>query len=101
MIFFEQPTRYLLKIDPDTVIHRRFKYLPVRNGLFGTLQTQVVSPSVQGGCMGFTQQVARQILQSEMLRDSRLREPHNFINESPYFFRMKQIIKQHKASCGH
>ena len=29
-----------------------------------------------------------QILQSEMLRDSRLREPHNFINESPYFFRM-------------
>ena len=55
MIFFEQPTRYLLKIDPDTVIHRRFKYLPVRNGLFGTLQTQVESPSIQGGCMGFTQ----------------------------------------------
>jgi hypothetical protein len=88
MIFFEQPTRYLLKIDPDTVIHRRFKYLPVHNGLYGTLQTQVESPSIQGGCMGFTQDAARQILQSEMLRDSRLREPHNYIKESPYFFRM-------------
>jgi hypothetical protein len=88
MLFLEQPTRYLLKIDPDTVIHRRFRYLPVRNGLFGTLQTELESPSIQGGCMGFTHDAAEQILQSEMLRDPRLREPHNFINDSPYFFRM-------------
>src|SRR5947207_3437638 len=31
-LFLESPTPYLFKIDPDTVIHRRFKYLPVRNG---------------------------------------------------------------------
>jgi len=88
MLFCERPTSYLLKIDPDTVIHRRFKYLPVRNGLFGTLQTEEESPSIQGGCMGFTREAVEQILQSEMLRDSRLKEPHNFINDSPYFFRM-------------
>ena len=88
VLFLEKPTRYLFKIDPDTVIHRRFRYLPVRSGLFGTLQTVQETPSIQGGCMGFTRDAAEQILQSEMLRDSRLREPARFINDSPYFFRM-------------
>lgn len=96
VIFLEQPTRYLFKIDPDTMIHRRFKYLPVRSGLFGTLQLGHETPSIQGGCMGFTRDVAEQILQSEMLRDRRLREPAKFINASPYFVRMA-----HRAHrCG-
>lgn len=95
-LFFEAPTQYLLKIDPDTVIHRRFKYLPVRSGLFGTLQTEQETPSIQGGCLGFTRDAAEQILKSELLRDSRLREPAKFINDSPYFFRMA-----HRANrCG-
>jgi hypothetical protein len=88
VLFLEKPTRYLFKIDPDTVIHRRFRYLPVRSGLFGTLQTVPETPSIQGGCMGFTRDAAERILQSEMLRDSRLREPAKFINDSPYFVRM-------------
>lgn len=88
VLFLEKPTRYLLKIDPDTLIHRRFDYLPVLNGLFGTLQTALETPSIQGGCMGFTRDAAEQILQSEMLRDNRLREPAKFINDSPYFVRM-------------
>lgn len=95
-LFFEKPTRYLLKIDPDTVIHRRFRYLPVRNGLFGTLQCEQDTPSIQGGCMGLTRDAAEQILQSGMLRDSRLRKPANFIGDSPYFVRMA-----HRANrCG-
>ena len=88
LLFFEQPTRYLFKIDPDTVIHRRFQYLPLRSGLFGTLQTEQESPSIQGGCMGFTRDAAEQILQSDMLRDSRLTQPSKFIDDSPYFIRM-------------
>lgn len=88
VLFLEKPTRYLFKIDPDTVIHRRFTYLPVRSGLFGTPQCESETPSVQGGCMGLTRDCAEQILQSEMLRDSRLREPARFINDSPYFVRM-------------
>lgn len=96
VLFLEKPSRYLFKIDPDTVIHRRFKYLPVRTGLFGTLQTEQETPSIQGGCMGFTRDTAEQILQSEMLRDGRLREPAKFIDDSPYFFRMA-----HRADrCG-
>jgi hypothetical protein len=88
VLFLERPTRYLFKIDPDTVIHRRFRYLPVRSGLFGTLQTVPETPSIQGGCMGFTRDAAERILRSGMLRDSRLREPAGFIDDSPYFFRM-------------
>lgn len=96
VLFLEKPTRCLLKIDPDTVIHRRFQYLPVRSGLFGTLQLEHETPSIQGGCMGFTRDAAEQILQSQMLRDSRLREPAKFINDSPYFVRMA-----HRADrCG-
>ena len=96
VLFLEKPTRYLFKIDPDTVIHRRFQYLPVRNGLFGTLQLEHESPSLQGGCMGFTRDAIVQILQSQMLRDRRLKEPAKFIDDSPYFFRMA-----HRAQrCG-
>ena len=87
-LFLERPTRYLFKIDPDTVIHRRFRYLPVRSGLFGTPQTESETPSIQGGCMGFTRDAAEQILQSKLLRDRRLKEPARFISDSPYFVRM-------------
>jgi hypothetical protein len=95
-LFFENPTRYLLKIDPDTVIHRRFRYLPVRDGVFGTLQGRLTHPSIQGGCMGFTRAAAEQILRSNMLKDCRLKEPASFISDSPYFVRMA-----HRANrCG-
>lgn len=95
-LFFEKPTPYLLKIDPDTVIHRRFRYLPVRNGLFGTPQGGQEHPSIQGGCMGITRDAAEQILRSKMLRDNRLREPAQFTSDSPYFVRMA-----HRANrCG-
>jgi hypothetical protein len=87
-LFFEKPTRYLFKIDPDTVIHRRFRYLPVRDGLFGTLQGRLKHPSIQGGCMGLTRAAAEQILRSNLLRDTRLKEPEKFISDSPYFVRM-------------
>jgi hypothetical protein len=96
VLFLERPTRYLLKIDPDTVIHRRFQYLPVRSGLFGTMQTEEETPSIQGGCLGFTRDAAEQIIHSKMLRDSRLKDPAKFISDSPYFFRMA-----HRANrCG-
>src|ERR1051325_4483213 len=72
-LFLERPTRYLFKIDPDTVIHRRCKYLQVRSGVFGTLQCETETPSIQGGCMGFTRDAAEQILKSGRLRDSRLK----------------------------
>jgi len=95
-LFLEKPTRYLVKIDPDTVIHRRFCALPVRSGLFGTLQTVPETPAIQGGCMGFTRDTAEQIFHSGKLRDMRLTQPEKFINDSPYFFRMSDRANR----CG-
>ncbi len=92
----ERPTRYLFKIDPDTVIHRRFRHLPGRGGLFGTPQGDDATPAIQGGCMGFTRDAAEQILQSGMLRDRRLCEPANFVDESPYLVKMAGRA----ARCG-
>ena len=96
LLFLEKPTRYLFKIDPDTVIHRRFRYLPLRSGVFGTLQCEQDTPSVQGGCMGFTSDAAEQILKSGLLRDRRLQEPARFIDDSAYFFRMTDRAER----CG-
>jgi hypothetical protein len=95
-LFLEKPTRYLFKIDPDTVIHRRFRYLPLRSGVFGTLQCEQDTPSIQGGCMGFTRDAAEQILKSGLLRDRRLQEPARFIDDSAYFFRMTDRAER----CG-
>ena len=100
VLFLEQPTRYLLKIDPDTVIHRRFQYLPVRSGLFGTLQGGQETPSVQGGCMGFTRDSAEQILQSEMLRDSRLRELRRVVADVRVGRRLADALEDVPARAG-
>jgi hypothetical protein len=96
VLFLEKPGRYLFKIDPDTVIHHRFKYVPVRKGIFGTLQTVAETPAVQGGCMGFTRDAAESILESGMLGDARLKEPGKFIADSPFFFRMNDRAER----CG-
>jgi hypothetical protein len=96
LLFLERPTRYLFKIDPDTVIHRRFRYLPLGSGVFGTLQCEQDTPSVQGGCIGFTRDAAEQILKSGLLRDRRLQQPAKFIDDSPYFFRMADRAER----CG-
>lgn len=95
-LFLENPTRYLFKIDPDTVIHRRFKYLPERSVLFGTPQGTQETLSIQGGCMGFTRDVAEQILKSGRLRDNRLTDPARYLNDSPYFLRMADRVDR----CG-
>jgi hypothetical protein len=52
------------------------------------MQCEEETPSIQGGCMGFSRDSAEQILKSGMLRDPRLKQPARFINDSPYFFRM-------------
>ena len=96
VLFLEKPTRYLFKIDPDTVIHRRFRYLPVRSGIFGTPQCGPETLSIQGGCMGFTRDCAEKILKSGMLRDGRLKEPGKFVSDSPYFLRMSDRANR----CG-
>lgn len=70
-----KPTPFLMKVDPDTVFHRRMNYLPARSGLFGTVQGPPNSRSIQGGFIGLTQGAALAILKSKLLLDPVLREP--------------------------
>nr|VFK67890.1 MAG: hypothetical protein BECKUNK1418G_GA0071005_11732 [Candidatus Kentron sp. UNK]VFK73174.1 MAG: hypothetical protein BECKUNK1418H_GA0071006_11702 [Candidatus Kentron sp. UNK] len=51
-------TAYLFKIDPDTRIVRPFEALPTLPCVFGTLQHQGELFSIQGGCVGFTLDIA-------------------------------------------
>jgi len=73
-IFLEKPTAYLFKIDPDTQIHRRFRYLPAETAMFGTVQGAPDRLSVQGGCIGFTRDAAERISDSRLLLDPILRD---------------------------
>ena len=89
-LYLEQPTKYLFKIDTDTAVYRRFRFLPEQSGLFGTLQTnkQGKCPSIQGGFIGFSEDASRLIHDSRILEDSRLKDPFSFRDESGYFSRM-------------
>lgn len=66
-IYLEQPTDYLFKIDPDTEIHRRFRYLPAESSMFGTVQGAPDYLSIQGGCLGFTRDAAERMVNSRLL----------------------------------
>ena len=84
-LYLERPTRYLFKIDPDTTVHRRFRYLPAQEAHFGTLQGRRGFRSVQGGCMGLTLSVAENILASRLLESEDLKHPQACRNRSPYW----------------
>ncbi len=73
------PEKYFLKIDPDTRIWRRFAWLPGIACSFGTLETMTMAfndrvrhpPNIQGGCIGFTREVAEGVLASGLLTHER------------------------------
>lgn len=66
------PTKYLFKIDPDTCVLRSLSNIPMRDGVFGTIQFFGKAKSVQGGCIGITRAAAQELLTSGMLVDGRL-----------------------------
>ena len=82
--YLEKPSDYLIKLDPDTRVHRRFRYLPYGKIIFGTLEWQTVGcktplnpPNVQGGCIGFTSVAAREITESGLLLSDELLDYRN------------------------
>ncbi len=88
-LYLDQATRFLLKIDTDTAVYRRFHFLPEQTGVFGTLQNSKQDCiSIQGGFMGFSQDATRTILDSGILQDPRLKDPFAYRQESGYFSRM-------------
>lgn len=73
-IFLESPSDFLIKIDTDTCVHRRFRYLPEGHAVYGTLEwqtwgcgTKLDFPNVQGGCTLYSLDAARRIVSSGLL----------------------------------
>ena len=67
-LYLERPTPWLLRIDTDTRVHRRFRRLPAGACVFGTLERRTFThgealapPVVQGGCIGFTRDAAERL----------------------------------------
>lgn len=71
-IFLENSdAKYLLRVDPDTCVWRPFS-LPEKDCIFGNIEKKKYKYHyVRGGCIGFTRQVARKIVESRLLLDDR------------------------------
>ncbi|MEZ4750816.1 MAG: glycosyltransferase family A protein [Bdellovibrionota bacterium] len=79
--YLEKPSDYLIKIDGDTLVKRRFVYLPSPKNalLMGTRQVGGDGPddlvSVQGGCIIFSHTAAAKMHTSKLFLDPRLKPP--------------------------
>jgi len=78
-VFLERPVGWLLRIDTDTRVHRRFRFLPQGTCVFGTLEHRTAThrepldpPVVHGGCLGFTRAAAARLQASRVFLDPRL-----------------------------
>ncbi len=87
-LFLKHPTPYLFKIDPDTCIAHPFNSLPNEPCVFGrkqgTWENEPISlPSIQGGCLGITKDVAQRFYDSNFFLDPALaqRPPPWVLNE--------------------
>jgi hypothetical protein len=95
-LFLERSSHFLFKIDPDTVVHRRFAFLPAQCGLFGTVMNSLGSLAVQGGCLGLTIDAVRRIDQSGLLRHPDLKNPGIRRDESSHW----RILARRAERCG-
>ncbi len=91
-LFFEQPTAFLFKIDPDTGVHRRLAWLPRHSGVFGTLQSNPLLCSIQGGCCGFSREAAERMFYSEAFLCRSLEHPETtWAGHEPLLKYMKRV----------
>jgi hypothetical protein len=57
-LFLKEPTEFLIKIDTDTEIHRQLQWVPSTPCCFGTLYAGKLHRFVQGGCIGYSLELA-------------------------------------------
>lgn len=89
-LYLRQPSDYFFKLEADSRVHRRFRYLPTTCSVFGTLervtsigQVAIDPPNVQGGCMGFTRDAADSLAESGLLLSDELLNPQSTYADCP------------------
>lgn len=83
-LFLKAPTKYFIKIDTDTGVHRRFNWLPKGRGMFGSLQSDGYINSIQGGFLGMDFTTVVDIYQSGICMSPLLEDYANTYALSPF-----------------
>jgi hypothetical protein len=80
-LFLQRPSPWLFRIDTDTRVHRRFRWLPAGTCVFGTLEHETQAhhepldpPCVQGGCIGFTRSAVELLASSRVFASPALED---------------------------
>lgn len=73
--FSKPPSRYLIKIDPDTLFHCKISIFPEGPEIFGTIQELDGCHSIQGGLIGIPSVAAWKIFKSALLLSPELASP--------------------------
>lgn len=76
--FLEQPTDFLIKIDPDTNVIMRLSLLPSPTalGVYGSvIESEDGLRAVQGGCMIFPRATAEKMFDSKLFLSDELKPP--------------------------
>ena len=80
-LFFENPSSHLIKIDTDTKVLRRLESLPTHFCNFGTSEFFGGEEILQGGCLGYPQEVAEKLYQDKVFLDDSVRVENWCIND--------------------
>lgn len=72
-VYLEAPGRWLIRLDTDARLDRRFRWLPGRDGLYGRIGRR--SGTAQGGCVLLTDAAARRLDARGVFRSPRLHDP--------------------------
>ncbi len=67
------PARFLVRLDTDARVDRRFRYLPRQDGAFGRIGRR--SRTLQGGCVIFSHGAASRLFSSRIFLSQRLLDP--------------------------
>ena len=71
--YLDAPARALVRMDTDARMDRRFRYLPRRDGVFGTVGGR--SGTLQGGCIVVSHNAAVRLHASGIFMSDRLLDP--------------------------
>ena len=72
-LYMQAPARWLVRMDTDARIDRRFAYLPKSRGVHGRVKQK--SGNISGGCILFTHDAAAHLHRSGIFRSERLKDP--------------------------
>lgn len=73
--YMRKPAQFLVRLDTDARVDRRFRYLPRKDGLHGHLGRR--SRTVQGGCILLTHSSAQRLFNSKIFLSERLLDFRN------------------------